>query len=64
MRIVIALLVGLLTGVMFMIAFVHILVWNARRTHPEVIFVGVGLVPTLVAFIVGFGVGVLLMMRR
>jgi len=64
MRIVIALLVGLLTGIVFMIAFVYILAWNAKRMQPEVIHVGVGLVPTLVAFVVGVGVGVLLVMRR
>ncbi len=64
MRILTAIGVGLLTGIVFAVAFAWIVGWNARRTHPEAIMVAVGLVPTLVAFIVGFGVGVLWIMRR
>jgi hypothetical protein len=64
MRILTALSIGLLTGIVFAVAFVYILTWNARRTHPEAIMVAVGLVPTSVAFIIGFGIGVIWEMRR
>jgi hypothetical protein len=64
MRILAALGVGLLMGIVFTIAFVWIGGWLVRRAHPEAIMVSVGLLPTLIAFVLGFGVGVVWIVRR
>ncbi len=64
MRILTALGVGLIMGIVVAIAFGHLIVWwYARRLHSERMFVVVNPMPVLIACIVGFGVGVIWVMR-
>jgi hypothetical protein len=64
MRLLAALAVGLVLGIAFAVGLLYLLAWYARRMHPGLIgSVGVDLVPLLIAFIVGFGVGVFWIMR-
>jgi hypothetical protein len=64
MRLLSALGVGFLMGIVFAIAFVWLGGWLVRRAHPEAIMVSVGLLRMLIAFVLGFGVGFVWMMRR
>jgi len=57
MRILRAVGVGVLSGLLVGILYVRIVGWIVRRRHPEVIMVAVGGAPMLLAVIVGFVLG-------
>jgi biotin transporter BioY len=64
MRILKAVGVGLLTGVVVGVLYAWIVGWIAQRRHPEAGIVLVGGARMLLAVIVGFVVGFVWMVRR
>lgn len=64
MRILQAVGLGVVTGLVTGILYVWIVGWTIRRQHPEALMVAVGGAPLLLAVIVGFVAGFVWMIRR